>query len=61
MKKLLSLIITVGILISSTFLFSILMHSKMIDWAFGIGLFFTFVLLFLTGKGNFTARMDNLV
>ncbi|MBP0726263.1 hypothetical protein J5Y03_13970 [Bacillus sp. RG28] len=59
MKKLLSLIITLCILFGATYLLSNLMNSKMIDWAFGIGLFFTLVLLFLSGKGNFSVNIDN--
>ena len=59
MKKLLSFIITLCISLGTTYLFSNLMNSKMIDWAFCMGLFFTLVLLFLTGKGDYSVNIDN--
>ena len=57
MKKLITAIITLGVLFGATWLVSNFMHAKMIEYAFIVSLIVTFIIKFFTSSGGYTSNI----
>ena len=57
MKKLITAIITLGILFGLTWLVSNFMHAKMIEYVFIVSLIVTIIIKFFTSSGGFSSNI----
>ncbi|WP_042457258.1 hypothetical protein [Neobacillus dielmonensis] len=56
MKRLITVVITLVVLIGLSFALSHFTHTKLVDYSFLVGLIITVVIWFFTSKGGITSR-----